>query len=292
MLQLPLINKDFSVKTGLRMVLPRRFHHRVALCVSAWVGVWLSLLLTWVPAGGASPDNASAGGLALLAAIAAMGSTFLLVAWRLRALEPLRGALQQAAQGDLECRVPADVAGSTPFGRHFNQCMTQLSEARTQLEAEIGERRRTEAALRENKLLFDAFMRYLPALAFMKDEVLNHPGSLAKAGWDAMLATPYASPSYVHTPQAVVSVVPSGTNASENAFRSDTQAVRCHALQWVVTGNPAHRDMALAIASDMGRTFEKMVSTGSSAQTQLESAWALPVWATSSETVFSPSRRA
>jgi PAS domain S-box-containing protein len=48
--------------------------------------------------------------------------------------------------------------------------MVQLSQATAQLEAEVRERRRTEAALRENKLLFDAFMRYLPALAFMKDE--------------------------------------------------------------------------------------------------------------------------
>jgi PAS domain S-box-containing protein len=108
--------------------------------------------------------------LALLSGVAAALSTYLLVAWHLRTLEPLRGALRQAAEGDLECRVPVDLAHTTPFGRYFNQCMTQLSQARIQLEAEISERRRTEAALRENKQLFDAFMRYLPALAYMKDE--------------------------------------------------------------------------------------------------------------------------
>jgi PAS domain S-box-containing protein len=158
-----------GIKVGLKAVLPHRFHHRVALWVGAWVSLWLGVLLgggyAWAPSLGGLP----AGGFALLTSFLAAVSTYLLVAWRLRTLEPLRGALRQAAQGDLECRVPADLARTTPFGRHFNQCMAQLSQARAQLEAEIGERRRTEAALRENKLLFDAFMRYLPALAFMKD---------------------------------------------------------------------------------------------------------------------------
>ena len=115
-------------------------------------------------------------------------------------------------------------------------------------------------------------------LAFMRDQVLNVPGSLARAGWDAMLATPYAALSYPHAPQATVSVVPSGVNDSERAFRNDSQAARCHALQWVVTGEPAHRDKTIAILSDWGRSFRQMVSTGGAAQIQLESAWALPVW--------------
>lgn len=115
-------------------------------------------------------------------------------------------------------------------------------------------------------------------LSHMRDQVLNHPGSLAKAGWDAMQATSWASLSYVHTPQQIIEVVPGSSNASERNFRSDTTAVRAHALQWVVTENPAHRDKALAILNDMGRTFDDMVSTGNPMQVSLESAWALPVW--------------
>ncbi len=112
----------------------------------------------------------------------------------------------------------------------------------------------------------------------MRNLVLNYPGSVARAGWEAMLKTSYASLNYTHNPQETVLVVPSGGNDSEAAFRNDSAAARCHALQWVVTGNPIHRDIALAILNDWGHTFRDMQSTGSAAQVELESAWALPVW--------------
>ncbi|MEJ2641326.1 MAG: PAS domain-containing protein, partial [Desulfosarcinaceae bacterium] len=150
--------------------LPRRFHHRVALCVSIWVGVCLGIFLVWLYSAAQLPGSRPPIWPSVLGGTAMAISTYLLVVWRLRTLEPLRGALKQAAEGDLNSRVPQDLAGVTPFGRHFNQCMTQLSQATEQLEEEVRERRRTESALRENKQLFDAFMRYLPALAFMKDE--------------------------------------------------------------------------------------------------------------------------
>ena len=73
----------------------------------------------------------------------------------------------------------------------------------------------------------------------MRDQVRNAPDSLARAGWEAMRATPYADLGYAPPPQATVSVVPSGVNESERAFRNDSQAARCHALQWVVTNNGA-----------------------------------------------------
>ncbi len=157
---------------GLKAILPRGFHHRVALCVSIWVSVCQGVLLGCLITATSGFHGISAPSLSwiVLGGLAVTISTYLLVAWRLHALDPLRGALQQAAQGDLACRVPESLARSTPFGRHFNQCMAKLSQATAQLEDEVRERRRTEAALRENKLLFDAFMRYLPALAFMKDE--------------------------------------------------------------------------------------------------------------------------
>jgi hypothetical protein len=112
----------------------------------------------------------------------------------------------------------------------------------------------------------------------MRVLVNNFPSSVARAGWDALLGTPYASLNYQHNPQEIVSVVPSGTNDSERAFRSDSQAARAHALQWVVTGDPAHRDKAMEILNDWGHAFRDIVSTGSASQTELESAWALPVW--------------
>jgi len=45
----------------------------------------------------------------------------------------------------------------------------KLTEANKQLQQEIAERKRSEEALHESTELFDSFMRYLPALAFMKD---------------------------------------------------------------------------------------------------------------------------
>jgi PAS domain S-box-containing protein len=154
----------------LKAALPRRFHHRVALCVSVWLGLCLTAFLIWLYVQTHLPGSLPPIWATLFGGLATIISTYLLVAWRLRALEPLRGALKLAAEGDLDSRVPEELSRVTPFGRHFNQCMTQLSQATAQLEAEVKERRRTESALRENKQLFDAFMRYLPALAFMKDE--------------------------------------------------------------------------------------------------------------------------
>jgi PAS domain S-box-containing protein len=158
-----------GIKAGVKTCLPHRFHHRVAVCVSTWVGVCLMGAFLWTHQADFLGSTLEPWWQALIG-VGIVASTYLLVAWRLRSLEPLRNALQQAARGNLECRVPVDQAPTTPFGHHFNQCMNQLSEARAQLEAEVRERRRTEAALRENKQLFDAFMRYLPALAYMKDE--------------------------------------------------------------------------------------------------------------------------
>jgi hypothetical protein len=114
-------------------------------------------------------------------------------------------------------------------------------------------------------------------LEFMR-KAADKSNTLMRAGFEAMQATPYASLNYVHHPQEIVTVVPSGTNASENAFRSDSQAARAHALMWVVTGEGAHRDKALEILNEWGHAFRDIVSTGSAAQTELESAWALPVW--------------
>ncbi len=44
-----------------------------------------------------------------------------------------------------------------------------LTQTNQQLEEEIAERKYSERALQESKALFDSFMRYLPALTFMKD---------------------------------------------------------------------------------------------------------------------------
>lgn len=115
-------------------------------------------------------------------------------------------------------------------------------------------------------------------LKAMKNLVNNYPDSVARSGWDAFRNAHRASLSYSPDPQEVVLVVPSGGNASEAAFRDDAAAARAHALQWVVTEDPAHRDKALEILNIWGQTFRDITSTGSAQQVYLEAAWALPVW--------------
>lgn len=115
-------------------------------------------------------------------------------------------------------------------------------------------------------------------LAAMKQMVRGEPSSVARAGWDALRETPYASLNYAHSAHETVSVVGSGSSPSENAFRNDSAAARAMALQWVVTGDPAYRDKALEIVNDWGHTFRRIESLTSAAQTHLESAWVLPVW--------------
>lgn len=115
-------------------------------------------------------------------------------------------------------------------------------------------------------------------LAAMKQMVRDDSSSVARAGWDTLLDTGYASLSYNHRPQETVSVVPSGSSESEDAFRADCTAARAMALQWVVTGDPAYRDKALEIVNDWGHAFRRIECLASPAQTQLESAWSLPIW--------------
>ena len=116
-------------------------------------------------------------------------------------------------------------------------------------------------------------------LARMSELILNEPASTARLGWDAMVSTSWASLDHVPDPQQTVQVVPAGGNESEAAFRNDGIAARAHALQWVVTGDPAHRDKCLEILNIWGKTFRSITQEPSSIpQIRLESAWALPVW--------------
>lgn len=124
-------------------------------------------------------------------------------------------------------------------------------------------------------------------LEAMRELVLNQQDSVARDEWDQLLQQPWSSLAYVHTPQVIVFVTPSGTNPSEDAFRDDAHAARSHALQWVVTGDADHRDKALQILNDWGNSFEniQMEGGGYATQIQLECAWALPIWVAAGDIV-------
>ena len=111
----------------------------------------------------------------------------------------------------------------------------------------------------------------------MKEKVLNQPGSIPRKGWYQMVRKDVSRLDYKHTPFAIVDFVASGGSESEAAFRKDAHAARSHALQWVVTGNDAHRKKGLKIINDWMSTAQRWTSK-SAHQPQLECAWALPIW--------------
>ncbi|MBK1835256.1 alginate lyase family protein [Roseibacillus ishigakijimensis] len=118
----------------------------------------------------------------------------------------------------------------------------------------------------------------------MRDLVRNAPDSIAKMGWDAMHGTYTANLNREPTPYAVVYGVASGSSESENALREDAQAARANALQWVVTGDSAHRDKAIEIMNAWSQTFQAIEGSNFS-QAQLESAWVLPVWLSAADII-------
>ncbi len=124
-------------------------------------------------------------------------------------------------------------------------------------------------------------------LEAMRTTVLSRPDSVAGREWTKLRARADASLDYQHRPQTTVFVTAAGSNPSEDAFRQDAHAARSHALQWVVTGNTAHRDKAMEILSDWGNAFEdvQIEGGGIADQIYLESAWALPLWAAAADII-------
>jgi hypothetical protein len=117
---------------------------------------------------------------------------------------------------------------------------------------------------------------------------INHEiGTAAVAGWNQMRASSYASLNYTAVPYSNVVVMGSGTTPSESQFRQDAHAARAAALQWVITGDSRYRDKAIAIMNDWANTFVTMspASGTSSAQIQLEAAWAAPIWLSAADIV-------
>lgn len=124
-------------------------------------------------------------------------------------------------------------------------------------------------------------------LEAITETVLTRPQSVAGREWAKLRARPDASLQYQHNPQSTVFVTASGSNPSEDAFRRDAHAARSHALQWVVTGDAAYRDKAMEILNDWGNAFQdvQLEGGGIGEQISLESAWALPLWASAADII-------
>lgn len=119
-------------------------------------------------------------------------------------------------------------------------------------------------------------------LEFIKQKAGGAAAHPMKSGFERLKAWKFANLSYQPRPEATVTVVASAVGASEQNFRDAAHAAYAHALQWVVTGQAAHKDKALAILNGWGSTFKGMTHL-SNRQQDLEAAWGLPTWCAAAE---------
>lgn len=102
-------------------------------------------------------------------------------------------------------------------------------------------------------------------------------------GFQALASERFASLDYRSQAYAEVIVAPSGSTPSETQLREDAAAAYALALMWVKTGFAGYRIRAIEIIDAWASTYQRMTSNGASAQTHLESAWVIPVWANAAE---------
>jgi hypothetical protein len=110
--------------------------------------------------------------------------------------------------------------------------------------------------------------------------VESHP---MKSGYETMKKFYGAALTYTPAPEAQVTVVASGIGPSEANFRDASHAAFAHAMQWVITGNDAHKDKAIEICNAWSKTFRGM--SPADQQRRLEAAWVVPTWAAAAEIV-------
>jgi hypothetical protein len=120
-------------------------------------------------------------------------------------------------------------------------------------------------------------------LNFIKTTVNASAAHPMKTGYNTMKSFYGASLNYAPNPLANVAVVASGVGADEANFRDASLAAYTHALQWVITGNAANKDKAIAIFNAWSKSFVSM--TPADAQRQLEAAWVLPAWVAGAEII-------
>jgi hypothetical protein len=111
--------------------------------------------------------------------------------------------------------------------------------------------------------------------------------SVMKIGYQAVTSDARSNYTYSHKALSNVEVVGSAIGDQEKRFKDDAQAAYLNALRWVKTGDARHRDKAVAILNDWGRTFRtfSVASGTNAAQVQLEAAWMLPVWVSAAEII-------
>ena len=111
--------------------------------------------------------------------------------------------------------------------------------------------------------------------------------SVLKTGYQAVMNDSRSAYTYSHKALSNVQVVGSAIGDQEARFKNDAQAAYLNALRWVKTGDARHRDKAVAILNDWGRTFRtfSVASGTNAAQVQLEAAWMLPVWVSAAEII-------
>jgi hypothetical protein len=109
--------------------------------------------------------------------------------------------------------------------------------------------------------------------------------SARKTGYEAVVDDPRSSFSYAHNALATVQVAGSGSTPQELRWKDDMQAAYLNTLRWVKTGDPQHKNKALAILNEWSQTFTgfTLAPGTSSDQPDLEAAWVLPMVAQTGE---------
>lgn len=110
----------------------------------------------------------------------------------------------------------------------------------------------------------------------------EHPAAL---GWARLMQDARAGLDYEPRPLTYVEFETSGTTESEDRLRNDAQAAYAHALAWVVTGDRAHCDKAIAILDGWSSTLASVGPSNLPAQLQLECAWIIPPFAAAAEII-------
>jgi hypothetical protein len=121
-------------------------------------------------------------------------------------------------------------------------------------------------------------------LDFIKATVATNPAHPMTRAFAALRTSRFGVLTYQPRPLPIITTQANVTTADESELRAAPKAAYAHALQWVVTGLPVHRDKALQVLDSWAMTLQNIqASDGADDQPALEAAWATPIWINAAE---------
>jgi hypothetical protein len=121
-------------------------------------------------------------------------------------------------------------------------------------------------------------------LDFIKTTVATNPTHPMTRAFAALRTSRFGVLTYQPRPLPIITTQANVTTADESELRAAPKAAYAHALQWVVTGLPVHRDKALQVLDAWAMILQDIqASDGANDQPALEAAWATPIWINAAE---------